>query len=58
MNYIDYSEARLSFIGTRKHIFKDKQYHINVFDDFLLMGIVNTKFMDYRFLTHRIQSTL
>ncbi|CAD8072470.1 unnamed protein product [Paramecium sonneborni] len=40
MDSIDYSQVRFSFIGTRKHIFKDKKYYINVFDDFLLMGII------------------
>ncbi|CAD8173952.1 unnamed protein product [Paramecium pentaurelia] len=39
MDQIDYSQVRFSFIGTRKHLFKDKQYHVYVFDDSLLMGI-------------------
>ncbi|CAD8174191.1 unnamed protein product [Paramecium octaurelia] len=40
MDKIDYSQVRFSFIGTRKHLFKDKKYYVYVFDDSLLMGII------------------
>ncbi|CAD8075470.1 unnamed protein product [Paramecium sonneborni] len=38
MDYIDYTEIRFSFIGTRKHFFSDKQYYVSVFDDRFVMG--------------------
>lgn len=40
MDYLDYSEARFSFVGVRKHFFQDKQYFVTVFDDCFMMGTV------------------
>lgn len=43
MDFIDYNEAKLTFMGTRKHFFKDQQYYITVFDDQIIMGDVIRK---------------
>ncbi|CAD8080003.1 unnamed protein product [Paramecium primaurelia] len=41
MEYIAYTDAKLKFIGTRKHFFKDKQYYVSVFEDYFVMGITS-----------------
>ncbi|CAD8176928.1 unnamed protein product [Paramecium octaurelia] len=41
MEYIAYTDAKLQFIGTRKHFFRDKQYYVSVFEDYFVMGIVS-----------------
>lgn len=40
MDSIDYREAKFKFLGIRKHFFKDITYHITVFDEIVVMGIV------------------
>lgn len=40
MDSIDYKTAKFNFLGIRKHFFKDVTYHITVFDDIVVMGIV------------------
>lgn len=40
MDSIDYADAKFKFLGIRKHFFKDVAYHITVFDDLVIMGIV------------------
>lgn len=40
MDPIDYSDAKLKFMGVRKHFFRDVAYHVTVFDDLIVMGIV------------------
>lgn len=40
MDYIDYNDMKMSFIGLRKHFFKDKFYFIYVFEEFIVMATV------------------
>lgn len=40
MDHLDYSQALLRFQGTRRHFFRDKLYHITVFNQFFVMGEV------------------
>ncbi|CAD8110894.1 unnamed protein product [Paramecium sonneborni] len=38
MEYIAYTDVKFSFIGIRKHFFRDKLYYVSVFEDYFIMG--------------------
>ncbi|CAD8151970.1 unnamed protein product [Paramecium octaurelia] len=38
MDYIEYKDAKLQFVGIRKHFFRDKQYYVTVFQEYFTIG--------------------
>lgn len=40
MDPIDYSDAKLKFMGVRKHFFRDVTYYVTVFEDLIVMATV------------------